>query len=595
MPSTKPTKEFIEKRAAKLQGLWQDAHDDWETIDAYYHQTNPLWPSEVDRTELHSARAPAIVDTAVDNFLSGEPRVHRPPAGSGRTHKEKADRIEKWMKAIMVEAALLEPIPAWKQIAKNMVLYGYAVLKGPMLSLQDRPVKPKKEAGESKEDFTSRESLWQNENRTWMPFRFRAPHPARVLMDPREKTPPEAIEVTNQFAHELQALTEKKVSQGKMDAIFDADDKPWENIATTEYWSKDWHALIANNKLLFAERNTWGFVPYSHAFAGWGQEKTDATELNPDELAKGILWKLRDDLKAQGQSMSALQNALVTAAYQKYGTTHDAAEIANQMQGDVVDGLRGKDKDIWVIDVPQIPAWLFQVSALQDQDIEMGSFSRALAGVHDAGVSTVGQQAILSTAAAKKFVTPSQQIEQMATILGKRILRLVDVLNEPLQINEWKIGPKDLDHDYSVQIRFELIDPILSLEQRQLGMAEVAQGLKSRRTYWSADAKLEDATGEADRILLESVENDPNVIAILAQAVAKRDGISGLLEQLEMGSFGESENAPAIVDQNGNPLSSQGAGAPNTGVARAELRQGLTPSTAKPPRVQPGQATGGIV
>ena len=590
MAQTKPTKEFIDQREGHLRGVWKDARGQWIKADKFYHQENQVWENNK-RTALHTSRAPSIIDTAVDNFLSGDPRVHRPPAGRGRKHQERADRIEPWLRQILLATALLEPNPTWKQLAKNMALYGYGVLKGPMLDMEDRPEKPVKEKKESKEEFDARFTLWQSEFKTWMPFRISAPHPARVLLDPLQKTPKEAIEVTQFYSGQLHDLTlKKKAKLGGDSKVFEFnDDNPYNKINVSEYWSKEWHALVADGDLMFVEVNTWGFVPYAHAFSGWGQEETEADGPQPEKLARCLLDTLMDDLTAQSQSFSGRQHALLMATYQKFGTRQDSAEMAEKIKGDMVGDLSGPD-DLWILSIPQLPAWLFEQNALVDKDLEEGSFSRALGGIRDVGVSTVGQQAILSTAAEQRFVAPSRQIEHLATITGSRILRLTDVLDEKITINEWSVGPDDIAHDYAVDIKFELQDPVLQLQQKQIGMQEVTAGLKSKETYWSADAKLEDISGEKDRLLQDLVEASPEVVNALAQRILQRDGLLELIESLQqeqqgaeaLGGAGGGGGGAAegIVGPDGQPLASTLGGGPGT---QAQLRQGLTPQVPKPP------------
>jgi len=488
---------------------------------------------------------------------------------------------------------MLEPNPTWKQLAKNMALYGYGVLKGPMLDMEDRPEKPVKGRRETKEVFDARMSLWQSEFKTWMPFRISAPHPARVLLDPLEKTPKEAIEVTQFYAGQLHDLTLKKKDKlGSSVEVFEFnDDNPYGKVNVSDYWSREWHAMVGDGKLLFVEVNTWGFVPYSHAFSGWGQEETDADGPQPEKLARGLLDTLMDDLTAQSQSFSGRQHALLMATYQKYGTSGDAFELAEDLKGDIL-GNR-QENDVWIAKIPQLPAWLFEQNALVDKDLEEGSFSRALGGIRDVGVSTVGQQAILSTAAEQRFVAPSRQIEHLATITGSRIMRLVDVLDEKITINEWSVGPDDIAHDYAIDIKFELQDPVLQLQQRQIGMQEVQVGLKSKETYWSADAKLEDISGEKDRLLEDLVEASPEIQAAMAQRILQRDGILELIESIQQEQAGAQAlggggagggpaggGAGGILGPDGNPLASTLGGGPGT---ESQLRQGLTPQVPRPP------------
>jgi len=87
------------------------------------------------------------------------------------------------------------------------------------------------------------------------------------------------------------------------------------------------------------------------------------------------------------------------------------------------------------------------------------------------------------------------------------------------------------------------------------------------------------------RMLSEMVEESPEVVAILAQEVARRNGLLDLLQSL---STPENQGTPpsGLVGANGNPLN---GGNQTPGAAAAQLRQPLTGNTAKPPRVQQGR------
>ena len=79
----------------------------------------------------------------------------------------------------------------------------------------------------------------------------------------------------------------------------------------------------------------------------------------------------------------------------------------------------------------------------------------------------------------------------------------------------------------------ELVDPVMQMQNREMGLREVQQGLKSKQTYWSADARLEDATGEEGRITREQVLSQPEVMKILADYVAREEGIAQMLQEMQ--------------------------------------------------------------
>jgi len=542
-------------------------------------------------------RARSIIDHAVDRQLAHEPTIHREPVGQGEEHRKKADKVEPALRAIMRHVALEEISLPWKQAAKHLMLYGYAVIEDGLDSvvMNKRRNKPTKKRGEASEDYDTRVRLWENLKRSMVPFRTRTPHPARVLMDPTRKRPNMAIKHTYRLAGDLYDLTYAR-SQGRRKGrdveveVFERDN-PQEMVLTDECWSEDWHGMFtASGDQLFVEPNTWGFVPFSHAFAGYGSEPTQMENIDPSYMAVGLLDHAMEDLLAQAQESAARHNAVIDAAFNPMVTTGDAAELQQQLaRGDILEGQRG---EYFRMEMQQLPRWMFESEQWIDRDLDMGTYNRSVAGIREQGVSTVGQQAILSTSADRKFVAPAVQLQHLASVSTGHILQLIDVLDLDLKVEGHEIRPSDLEGEYSVNVKFELIDPVLQMQNREMGLREVQQGLKSKQTYWAADAKLEDATGEESRLLRDMIRAQPEVIKILAAAVAKEDGISQMLQEME-------DEAAAAAAGQGAPMGGMGGppggGAPPAGMVPPqngnqagggvqELNQALTPNVFNPDR-----------
>lgn len=596
----RPSEKLIVDMRDHLLTEWGQAHSHWRALDQLYFGTFALWEEGSGRPEYHPARARSIVDHAVDHQLGYEPKVERFPAGSGELHKEKADAIEPWLKAVMNEAALLEPMLTWKTVGKHLVHYGYGVVQGPILDMRARPKRPIRRASDDDEEWGHRETLYKNERKTWMPFRIRTPHPSTILLDPLQKSPRFAVGHSYRYSYELAELTRKRAGKRRQVEVWDVGDNPFARVLCDEWWSKEWHAVLAEGgrsshaaQLLFVERNTWGFVPYAHAFSGFGMQPTEAGEegTDPSFLAAGILTPLMESLILQAQAVAGRHNALVNATFNKMGTTGSGLEMVQQLnRADVVEVPQGKE-GLWWLDIPNLPGWMFEAERWLDQDIELGSFARSLAGIRPEGVSTVGQQAILSTAAGHKFVGIALQMEHLATVVAANILRLADVLDEPLYCRGYHITPADIEHDYSVRVSFDLVDPVLSLQERELGMREVSAGLKSRETYWSADARLQDATGERKRLLMDAVRADPQIHRLLAGEAAKELGILDLLLARErMPQDQNGLEKPPILGPDGVPLMEGTMGSTpidNVGALPNPLPEGLTPSVPGPRRTNP--------
>ena len=593
-----PDANIIDQYRSHLKEVWTNAHRKWEQYDAYYFRTYSVWEG----AEAHSrpgwlkpARPTSLVDNAVDHQLASEPTPHRNPARQSEESRNNADRVEEGLKAILDEAALLEPALTWKQQGKNLVHLGYSIHELGLDSnvLQRRSEEPPR-GDDSEEDYRANMRLYEHYRRTAMPFRTRSPHPARILLDPWEKKPRIAIRHARRFSQDLHELTVARKNRGRQADVWEVrNNRPFELILTDEYWTECWHAMMVSGyvagtgreyhnmkRLLFVEKNTWGFVPYSHAYAGFGQEPTNSDRIDPANLAVGILDPVISDIRAQAQAVSGRHNALMDASFNPIGTRMGADELRDQLdQGDIIE--MSDRSDVWRMDIPQLPRWMFQTEEWLSRDIEEGTFSRALAGVREQGVSTVGQQAILSTAAGRKFVAVSRQLEHLASVASSQILQLIDLLDLNLTIKGKIIRPSYIESDYSVNISFDLVDPVLQLQQRQLGLQEVQAGLKSMETYWSSDARLEDASGERKRLLMDWVRKNPMIHQALAMEVAKEEGIESLVERaLSMaqgGDEGGGAGAAPILGPDGMPMDQT--------MGQDQLRQGLTPSTINPSQI----------
>tara|TARA_Y100001951_G_scaffold20584_1_gene15598 strand:- start:421 stop:1248 length:828 start_codon:yes stop_codon:yes gene_type:complete len=267
-------------------------------------------------------------------------------------------------------------------------------------------------------------------------------------------------------------------------------------------------------------------------------------------------------------------------------TTGDASELQQQLaRGDIVE-VQSSNEVSWLKN-QELPRYMFESEQWLDRDVELGTFSRQNAGIREQGVSTVGQQSILSTAAARRFVAPSKQLEHLASRSASHILQLIDVFKLDLKVRGHEIGPGMIESNYSVTVSFELVDPALTLQNREMGLREVQAGIKSRETYWSADARLEDASGERRRLLQDLIRSDPVVAKLLASEVAREMGILEMLEaeQQRMQQEELSPEGQGMEANIQNSLLSPGPPGGGGGPGGRPPRQPLTPDTVSPSRV----------
>ena len=574
----KPEAAVIDRYRARLSEIWQPAHSEWNLDDDMYFRRYDVWDDPETRAQrpswLRPSRPTSIIDHAVDHQLASEPRPHREPIGDYQDAQKNASSIEKAMGGIFAEAALMEPVLTPKAAGKYLVHLGYAVLEYGLDStvMGRRRRKPVRADYDFDEDFEMAENLFENQKKNMMPFRIRAPHPARVLLDPWEKRPPLAIRHFRRSAQELEDLTLAWKAMGRNVDVFRVQkNKPYEMLMVDEWWTDSWHAMKVSGRvaqssermidgsrsqMLFNIRNPWGFTPYAHGYAGFGMESTNEMKVDPKEQAVGLLRSVRADLKAQAQSVNARHHSVIDGSYRPY-TVDGMSPYELQAQLDesnIIDVTGGVV--IGELDSPKFDRRMFEEESWLSDDIEDGTFARDVAGKRQTGVSTVGQQVILSQAAGKKFVSVGRQLEHLFGIMGSYILQAIDAQKMKLRVRGHEISYTMLEGDYNFQVAFNHVDPVIQMQNREIGMREVMAGLKSKATYWSADSLLEDGAGEETRLLVDWINSQPMIHQELALLAAREMGVEEILLRAIDREKQKKEQGSGLVDAQGRPTSS---------------------------------------
>ena len=607
----RPDEEIINRFHSKMGELWSNAHQEFRDNDAYYQRKFKVWSNTYQgRPVFYDSTPTHLVDHAVATLMSFSPRIHREPVGETEQHKQDATNLEHGLKSIMDDAALHEPTIPWKVCAQYLVAHGYAVVEAPVLvGLGQRPTEPVESEFDDEEAFETAKTIYRANRKSFNPVRIRVPHPSTVLMNPREKVPTVAIKASKMTAQELheQSITKKRKQRRKYAEIFDMGNKdPWDEVEVWDYWTPYWHVkLVANSSPsynasptsraatpIWMERNTWGFVPFVHSFAGWGMDMAD-TGGDPKNFAQGILGPNKETIRKRTQEISAFHQILLRFAYAPMGTSRDPITLAQAISNEGI--LEGDPQDFWVMNTPDVPGWALQLRSQTDSTLEMGTYSSALAGVRQAGVTTVGQQAILNTAGMRIFSGVALQREHMASIVGSRILQLVDSVSElagGIGANGKTLNRSTIHNVYGIKVAFPHGEPVMELQQRQMAMSEYGAGLIDPMTYYET-AGYENGTEIKQRLIEESVRNLPSVREKIETLVAEQMGLVDEENQAAAGQeIAARQQAMGPQISGVPPGAGMGGGMgepPQGGGAPADLNAPLTPDTFKPERIDLGR------
>ena len=587
----RPEAEQITRFYSKMSELWSKAHEEFRDNDDYYQRKFNVWNQNYQGRPIFYDSTPThLVDHAVSTLMSFSPRIHREPVGDTEDDKINATNLEHGLKAVMDNAALHEPNLPWKMLSQYMVAHGYGVIEAPILSgLSDRPTSPDRANFATDEEYEQESAIFKANRKNFNPVRIRIPHPSTVLMNPTEKIPTIAIKASKMTAQSLhdQSVLKKRTQRRKFAEIFDMDNlDPWDEIETWDYWTPYWHVKMVANPAptygspnsvaatpIYMERNTWGFVPFVHAFSGLSGMDFAEEGGDPYNFAQGILSPNKETIRKRTQEISAFHQMLLRSAFAPMGTSRDPMTLAQAIQNEGI--LEGDLQDYWVMNTPDIPGWMQSIRAGTDSTLELGTYSSALAGQRQAGVTTVGQQAILNTAGLRIFSGVAMQREHLASIVGSRILQLVDNVSElasGIGANGKSLSKSQINGVYGVQVVFPHGEPVMELQQRQMALSEYGSGLIDPMTYYEA-AGYENGTEIKKRLIEESVRNLPSVRQKVETLVAQQ---LGLIDETN-----EEQAAQEIEQQARPPM--MGGQAP--GATPADLNTPLTPDTVNPTRI----------
>jgi hypothetical protein len=591
-----PTAEFINAGLEQLEKVWTPTHGVWNEVDDFYHRTFKVWTGDeaiLDRPSYHTSRATNLVDHAADTQLAFNPEVHREPLGDSQEAKDAADRVEYALRAIMADSALFESNLTFKQLGRYLIHYGYAIPEGPMWVDQDM-AKPRQKTEEDDNDFKARRREYEDAQRGYNPFRIRAVHPSTVLLDPAEKIPKFSIMRSQRYAKDIEALSATKSNRSIYNrfTVAESDYGPFDLVDLVVYTDEYWVAAKLGNSddLLYAEMNPWGFVPHVQAFSGFGQQRMGGGAtgsgasstavggvLDPKYMAVGLLNPVMDSIRAETQHVSARHHSVMRAAFAKL-IAEDAAAASQQMKGEV---LEGRPEDIAYLRYPDFPRWMDRNGDEIAGDIERGTYDPVLAGRRQAGINTVGQQVIQSGASQRKFAAPAQQLNHIATIIGQNILKMVWRRKITIYVDGTELRPADIKGNFNAQVTFEVIDQVINLQLREIGMQEVREGLKSPETYIEEDRKVANVSEEMKRIDDAKARQNPIVSKVLDAKSVRAAGFPEAADVLEAVAAAELEELEASLPNAPNAVAAGANGATElTGRTNTGLTDAGTPAEA---------------
>ena len=551
----RPTVDVIKPIFEHYSDVWAATKANCIEADQYIGGNYPLWRPGIERPQLRSARGYSIVEGAANALVANKPVISRAPMSQkdesevSSTEKARNDRIERFLSAVFDSAMLSEHLSPFRTLAWYLMAYGYGVAIGPTVELSEEPEEPEKGDYASEAEFKVAQRRYKGEVAQWNPFKIRSANPTEVLFEPFQKQSRFSLHIKHMKKGDLSDIA------SKMGGNYDHGGERFKQTTVVEYFCKKYHAMFTTNEgsktvseAVFIHDNDFGIVPHVGAFAGFGYLPVSSDQGNPSFMAMSIIKPVFEILQAISRAITSIQNAVLAAGFPRPGTAKPVEEAEEEYNAEK--WLTGESADFWWMRVPDLPNYIFQQLAILLDDLESATFSRALTGLRQEGVSTVGQQMQLSSAALRKFQNPARQMDYVASVIAQNVLRAVDVLDKTITVRGQSISPEDIQGYYGVDVTFKLLDPLLQLQQRQVAMREVEMGLSYDEQYWET-AGYQDATRMRMGTNMQMVRRDPKWQELLMGIIASNQEIQEFLGV-------EAGRAPGgLVDTQGMPLAAQ--------------------------------------
>jgi len=560
--SERPDLEFLDSHQAYLEDIWRSSRANWADTDLFRQLDYSIWTGPnagthaATRGQYRPPTARTIIDHTADQFTALIPTIRREPTSSDSdAQRISADRLEVAAKTILMDSALHSMVNPWRLLGKHFNSYGYGIIE---LDL----------------DFKGE----RGRPAYWNPVRINATNPGRVLIDPLEKRPNAAIQTLKMTAVRVAELMAEK-RRLKYRGSFDMTNRnPWDMVTLTKHWTNEWLTLREEGgEILYQQRNAWGFVPFAHAFAGYGMEPVSLNENDPRHMAQGLLDPIKGALRIQAQSQTAKHTMVIEQAYAPF-----VSRLPEELQRALETGAIavGELADFGKMELQDVPRWVFESGRETDEMIERSVGASARGGLRQPGVDTVGQQAILNTEMRRKFIGPSIQQEHMASIVTGWILKLVDnlsTLKDGIGAHGKRLSRSDISGNYDINVTFEVMDPVMEMQRRSMFLQEWQLGLLDDEGYWTATG-VQNITQRREALNRQRVRNSPEVVARTARITAEA------MDELD------AEDVEAITAEAGGGAGAAGGALPMMGTngggpAAPPMRQPLDEQTPKPERI----------
>jgi hypothetical protein len=504
--SKKPTVEEVIDLVAQQTENWSSAHSNMETWETWAEEGADV-PRVPDGYSAFKQPLNYIIKGAVSQLVTHVPKVEVKPSRKGDVGRQAAEKVKAFAEQNLKWMDWQNRSSVTKEIARNGLLKGISVLRGPIFDKSAWGTEPERKKFTSDEDFREAMEEYQAIQESTWPYVFQA-------IDPVTASPfDDGIGIVIKYEREVADLQRAFPNWDR------GNRKLTSTVQYSEYYDGNYRCFLVNSEPLLkggVQRCT--VVPYQWAFSTFGNNSRGA---KPEERAVGLLANLENTLEQINNLMTAHIADLGNRVYGQY----------KQILGDTVEWGRGGPGNVVTVDREDSVSELRQPGVPQDFTLALGylqnivetnTYARALLGMSQAPTAT--QQGMTLAQARLIFAPFLAALERMlAEALTKTcydLKRSLFISSIPLG-NNVTIRPADIKQPVLIEVDLMPVDPEKDDRLQQAGMQHIAHRSLSLRTVQD-DFFKKDPDEEMENILVEStLQTKPVQEAIVQMAIEK--------------------------------------------------------------------------
>jgi len=516
----------------RLEQRWADRNTEMEFFRRMrFMEIEPRVPVAYDSTVVRTPKAHQIIERMTGTLTTNPVEITVPPAANTAKAQEQSSKMEKWTKLALEQLQKQAGEDNIERFVEHLLVDAHACWR--LLYARNYwPRYPKREKGESGEDYDDRTEQWKKGQP--LPISWSTVDPLQVFpmfsemglvcvleSDKRDVATltPDQWQLTKKSPELWELIRGEAQAQGQ--------------VEFTQVWYRDVRIYAVNGQIVDRQKHHYGAPPYIYGM-GIG-----TTSRESGKMAVSVLYPLRYILPAFDTVLSQKLTACSLYGWPTpiWKASKDRLGGDGNLTESRMELVPGETMTLWPDEEIGFLEWkgsvpdLDELIGLLNSMVDQAGLAQVLFGIDPTGESGYRLNQLIS-AARTKFKPIISHTERALEQLIHALYDIVEFqIKEPVYLYSkgkakgtagWiGLGPDDLNGYRQVEVKLSPIMPTDAYARSSMTINQVKSGLLDVRTALE-DLGREQPEEIMDALLADEWKRDPQVKAVLIEEALKR-------------------------------------------------------------------------